>query len=393
MIKGIAIGIVFTALSCFSQDLEIGLFHKYNATGYYITSEIGQYNVFADSILLFQIKQGERASCRKYGINSVQVSFKGKDYVNYNRISFIPKDSLNRFVINASGKVYKANRSYYGQVDVFYNENSEKLRSVNLVDAERYLEGVLESESGGSQNVEYYKVQAVMSRTFALNNTHRHSKDGYGVCDGVHCQAYYSRQKYTPNISKAVKASEGEVILDENKHLIHGFFHANCGGQTVLSSFIWNKDLPYIKSVKDTFCIHTRQSKWKVEVPKWEWYKYMRDKFDVVMDSSFKREMYNFSQNNRLAFFSSPIYGIPMVFLRTDFKLKSTFFSVEEKGDKILLNGRGFGHGVGLCQEGAMSMSKTMDYKSIINFYFKDVKIVPYYFALENVNNGIDFSW
>jgi stage II sporulation protein D len=63
--------------------------------------------------------------------------------------------------------------------------------------------------------------------------------------------------------------------------------------------------------------------------------------------------------------------------IRADFQLKSTYFSVEQKGDMIVFNGRGYGHGVGLCQEGAMEMARlNYTYKDILNFYYKDVYLV-----------------
>ncbi|HQI46656.1 MAG TPA: hypothetical protein PLC59_11430, partial [Bacteroidales bacterium] len=63
--------------------------------------------------------------------------------------------------------------------------------------------------------------------------------------------------------------------------------------------------------------------------------------------------------------------------IRSDFKFNSTFFSLDQQGDTLIFNGNGYGHGVGLCQEGAMKM---VDYgwtlKKIIQFYYKDVTII-----------------
>ena len=59
-----------------------------------------------------------------------------------------------------------------------------------------------------------------------------------------------------------------------------------------------------------------------------------------------------------------------------DLNLRSTFFSVSVNGDSVTLNGKGYGHGVGFCQEGAMAMaSKGYRYKDIINFYYNKVTI------------------
>jgi stage II sporulation protein D len=63
--------------------------------------------------------------------------------------------------------------------------------------------------------------------------------------------------------------------------------------------------------------------------------------------------------------------------VREDLKLKSTFFSVTTTGEQVVLNGRGFGHGVGLCQEGAMHMARDgKSYIEILRHYYTDVHLV-----------------
>jgi stage II sporulation protein D len=67
---------------------------------------------------------------------------------------------------------------------------------------------------------------------------------------------------------------------------------------------------------------------------------------------------------------------MPLIKIRDDFKLKSTFFSVFTDGNSVILKGRGYGHGVGLCQEGAMVMaSKGYSYKKILSYYFSGIII------------------
>lgn len=68
---------------------------------------------------------------------------------------------------------------------------------------------------------------------------------------------------------------------------------------------------------------------------------------------------------------------IPLRTIREDWKLRSTYFSVRLQGGQVFLNGRGFGHGVGLCQEGAMEMSKQgYSVREIIDHYYKGVLLV-----------------
>jgi stage II sporulation protein D len=68
---------------------------------------------------------------------------------------------------------------------------------------------------------------------------------------------------------------------------------------------------------------------------------------------------------------------IPRRAMRTDLKLRSTHFDIEHTSEEVIFKGRGFGHGVGLCQEGAMRMSKLgYSYKDIIHFYYTDVHLI-----------------
>jgi stage II sporulation protein D len=74
------------------------------------------------------------------------------------------------------------------------------------------------------------------------------------------------------------------------------------------------------------------------------------------------------------------VYGnqrIPYKTIRSDWQLKSAYFSIVERNDSVVICGRGYGHGVGLCQEGAIRMAQLgYSHSYIINFYYKDVEIV-----------------
>ena len=68
---------------------------------------------------------------------------------------------------------------------------------------------------------------------------------------------------------------------------------------------------------------------------------------------------------------------MPLKNVRTDFQLKSTYFSLQTVGDTLVFSGRGFGHGIGMCQEGAMRMAKAgYNYKEVLDFYYKNVHLI-----------------
>ena len=266
-------------------------------------------------------------------------------------------------------------RSYEGDFEVV--NKAGKIQVINLIDLDQYLEGVVESESGAGQNLEYYKAQTVISRTYALKYKNKHAADGFNLCDRVHCQAYLHRRLNAAVIDSAVRQTKNLVILDEKDNLYATYFHANCGGQTCQPDYVWNETLPGFDSFKDTFCIRTKQANWEKKIPVNEWKAFMVNKYDFpIWDSLSNYQLYNFQQSERHAFFIHPFYGIPLRDLRDAFQLKSTFFSCSLDGEFVVLKGRGFGHGVGLCQEGAMNMSKKgYDYQQILLFYYPKMRL------------------
>jgi stage II sporulation protein D len=267
-------------------------------------------------------------------------------------------------------------RSYEGDFELI--NKAGKIQVFNLIDIDQYLEGVVESESGTGQNLEYYKAQTVISRTYALKYKNKHAADGFNLCDRVHCQAYLHRRLNAAVIDSAVRQTKNLIMLDEKNNLYATYFHANCGGQTCQPDYVWNETLPGFDSFKDTFCIRTKQANWEKKIPVNEWKAFMVNKYDFpVWDSLSNYQLYNFQQSERHAFFIHPFYGIPLRDLREAFQLKSTFFSCSLDGEFVVLKGRGFGHGVGLCQEGAMNMSKKgFDYQQILLFYYPKMRLM-----------------
>lgn len=319
-------------------------------------SAIYQMSIAGDSILL---KTFEKTIGKFYSIStfaqSTTSSFKIK--------SVIPESKV---------------RIYDDHLTVQLSPDKKQFLLINKVDLEKYISGVVESESGTRTSLEYYKLQSILCRTYLLANINRHVPEGFEVCDDVHCQAYLSKNK-EEDITKAVADTKGLVVVDNDLNLITAAFHSNCGGQTVNSQDVWSIATSYLKSVKDTFCLKQPHARWQRSIPLEDWKAYLQLKHKYPVDDSVKMNTAtSFTQNyGRSVYFTDKDLKIPLKVIRSDFQLKSTYFSVEQQGDNIVFNGRGYGHGVGLCQEGAMRMAALKySYKSILGFYYKDVHLV-----------------
>lgn len=248
-----------------------------------------------------------------------------------------------------------------------------KLVLINICDIEQYVAGVVKAEGGPGKNIEYFKSQALLVRSYMYKYFNRHSLDRYNLCDNTHCQAFHGIT-YDSIILRAAFETHDLVVLDRDSLIISSPFHSNCGGETSVSEDVWLTGFPYLKKVTDPYCTSSFNARWTKTIPLAEWKGYLKK-------CGFRPEnddpaIFNFSQITRMPDYTIGNFSIPFTRIRNDLHLRSAFFSVFSGSDSITLKGRGYGHGVGLCQEGAMVMAaKGFKFNQIIDFYFADVII------------------
>lgn len=376
--------LIFISPVVYAQQLRIGVFDKYKVQRIIFEYNDGNYSIYCDSILMGEIAPNEFIDITNGYNGSIIVKKGAVSLGSFSKVSLIQTNPNTSLVLTSKSPVLKL-RKYKDDFEIFTTKDG--LSIINVVDMNHYLAGVIESEGGGGRALEYYKVQAVMSRTYAIKYGYRHNEEGFDLCDNVHCQAYHSMLRFTSKIDSAVVQTRGVVMVDKNGQLLDSYFHANCGGQTSPAEFVWNKPVSYLYSFKDTFCIHTHQSTWEKKIPKYLWKNFLVEKYNYpIHNPYFEEKIYTFNQSYRKAFYQSPSLGIPLRDLRAEFKLKSTFFSCYPEGDFVILKGKGFGHGIGLCQEGSMNMAKYgYNYLQIGQFYFPNA-----YF--KNINEELYFK-
>jgi stage II sporulation protein D len=356
----------------YAEKVKVRLFTNNKIDALYVSFDLGLYDLFANDSSLIEPSLGDNLSVEIKTSptgDGVMVAVNGYSYGTYTSVSLRATDTACILCLNPRNV---KQRTYEGDlvVSAFGKGN---LRIINEVEFETYLAGVVQSEIYGTQS-DIFRIQATISRTWALRNINKHRSDGYNFCDYVHCQAYQNRC-IRPDIMLGTMQSSGETIVDKNGKLIETPFHSNSGGQTANSEDVWRSALPYLRSVPDTFSYHMRQSDWTKVIPINQWLGYFSKTHKLnVQNDSIRKELLTFSQPKR----KSKILGIPLTRIRTDFKLKSTFFSVSvdpHSGD-VVLDGHGYGHGVGLSQEGTIRMvSLGISYDSIIRHYYTGSQI------------------
>ncbi|MCC7302863.1 MAG: SpoIID/LytB domain-containing protein [Bacteroidia bacterium] len=379
MIRFAAIGLILFfsfSLPLFSQVVSVRIFYNRDMPLCIFSPNNANYMVTGEGGKLFTATIHRNLQMKVQG-DSIVMSEAGKiiSVSSYFEIFPVHPDSSGTasFELRPDGGT-KA-RHYPGSLTITAAAGS--LILTNELPLEFYIPGVIQAEVGSVNPYEFKKLKAIIIRTYALSNLEKHKAEGFHLCDKVHCQVYNGKS-YQKDISRAVFETAGQVLVDDSVRLISTLFFSNCGGHTSNAEDVWNKQVPYLVSVPDTFCLKKPGAGWTRKIPEKEWLDYFEKKFYcAVNDSAMWYALTHFDQPVRKKYFMEDGNCIPLRTIREDWKLRSTYFSVRLQGGQVFLNGRGFGHGVGLCQEGAMEMSKQgYSVREIIDHYYKGVLLV-----------------
>ncbi|MFH1860091.1 MAG: SpoIID/LytB domain-containing protein [bacterium] len=276
-------------------------------------------------------------------------------------------------ISNAVGKV--DDKAYRGKLE-FSRTNGSRIMVVNIIDLEEYLYGVVKCEMSESFPIEALKAQAIIARTFALSNLKKHQDKGYHLCPTVCCQVYNGVSAESKITTTAVDQTRSLVLSYEN-NLARTYYHSCCGGKT--APFIWDKqgETPYLQSKNCPFCNHARNSSYS-----WT----QRISFYELQKAFSTGEITNISVNgydeSGRAKTISICHGTGNSSINTNkfrnimgyTRVKSTLFTIHNDGQGVVFNGKGYGHGVGLCQWGARGMAEAgYNFKEILGFYYSGV--------------------
>ena len=361
----------FESASIFGQRVNIRIFSENNLKSFIFSPVVGKYQIISDTTTIITLSKDEVINLIQVN-DSIEIKTIDKKIGVYKNI--LIKGIANVNYAKIKGVLPLINQRLYDD-DLLVSIQNNSFYIINIVEIENYVAGVVESEGGQKASIEYYKTQAIICRTYALENLNRHINEGYDLCDNVHCQAFKGKSLTNLDIPEATASTAGLVIVDSTLLLITAGFYSNCGGQTVNSEDVWSKPKSYLRSITDTFCISQKNAFWEKRIPIVKWNQYLVSNGFNLNDTLYS--IYLYTQPKRKTYYRINNDSIPLRKIRLDWNLRSTFFNVTIDGDNLLFKGKGYGHGVGLCQEGAMNMSKLgYSYKDIIKYYYKNTNIV-----------------
>ena len=286
--------------------------------------------------------------------------------------------------------VYVVDLCYKEEVyDINYNQNMyirvkrDKTGKVDVIPFENYIIGVVAGEMPISFDIEALKAQAVASRSYALVKMKQNITNDYDVVDTISNQVYLDndtllnswKDNYNENINKiidAVTSTSGEYMLYKGE-VVNAFFFSTSTGKTENCVEVFGGDLPYLVSV---------ESHWDEDVsPIYQHQKHLKlldflDLLGLEYKDNISLEIIDSTSTGRikkLIINGKEFKGSDIVNMLS---LKSSFFNITQKDNDIYITTKGYGHGVGMSQYGALGMAlEGYNYKDILKHYYSGVDL------------------
>ena len=156
--------------------------------------------------------------------------------------------NINRLVIKPAEKGFISTKRRWYRGEFIIENRGGSLVVINNLPLEDYLLGVVPAEMPSKWSYEALKAQAIAARSYAIANRGKRASRGYDLKDTPEDQAYGGASSETATTNSAVMETKG-VVITYNQKVIPAYYSASAGGHTVNAGAVWNKDLPYLKSV------------------------------------------------------------------------------------------------------------------------------------------------
>ncbi len=311
-----------------------------------------------------------------------------------------------------AGILRLGHRSYRGEVRIW--AAAQGLTAVNVVDVESYLMSVLPPEIGPQPDSrsEALRAQAVAARSYVLAMLERRRDRGFDVFPTVEDQVYTGVESERPVCTRAVEDTRGIVAVHHGKP-IRAFYHSTCGGHTASVREVWDRPpAPYLRPVRDrtrrvqaSFCAISPVFKWQEE--------WTGEEFETMLDRHLPGVVNVWDRSRYGSLHRIEIAGRSKSGRVSSLKIRFERGTIELAGDsirrairrqggagllrsslisrvgmerssrgieRVRISGQGFGHGVGMCQYGAMGMAEAgYSYDQIIRFYYRGAKLRRFY--------------
>jgi stage II sporulation protein D len=296
--------------------------------------------------------------------------------------------------------------TYAGSLELLADRDG--LTLVNELPLEAYLRGVLAREMGSGSETEALKAQAVAARTYALKRMGSRAALGFDLFADVQDQVYGGERDVAPEVAAALAGTRGRALLSEGL-LLDAYFHSTCGGTTAaVEEAFPQAPVPYLTSVDDGdgtggfYCERSKYFRWQA--------RYDHDRLETILAANLGRftalppagfgglrdvDIAESSPGGRVLAFRIETTTGRFQVVRNDVRwlfadaegpgLRSTLFLLRKERRRgavkaLALTGGGWGHGVGLCQMGAIGRAAAgADHEQILTHYYRGARLEQLY--------------
>lgn len=294
-------------------------------------------------------------------------------------------------------------RPYRGTVDLLAGE-SGKVNAINVLPLEDYLLGVVPLEIGprSAEEMAAVEAQAVAARTYAVAQLGGQAAIGFDLFGDVNDQVYGGIDAERDQSTEAVRRTAGQILMYEGRP-IRAYYHSTCGGRTAAIEEVLDREpAPYLRSVSDEsedgtdFCAASPRYQWTAT---WTPARLssaseagLQARFGASAPPGDVRsvEVLARTPSGRVRDLALEGQGFQLVLSRLDIRraltyrggiLNSTQFDVVEREDGLVeVHGRGYGHGAGMCQWGAIGRARAgQDFERILETYYPGARLVNVY--------------
>lgn len=288
-----------------------------------------------------------------------------------------------RIASRQDGDVELNNLRYRGEIRILQQGNN-KFSVIEEIDLESFIAGVLGSEMPQTWNEDALRAQAVTARTYAMYKKKIRRDEIYHL-EMIEL-AYRGMAGETPRLNKIIRETNG-VVMIYNWNIFPAYFHSTCGGHTEDIHHVFGKDsIPPLTGVVCNYCNNSKHSSWSRDISKSDIEKKLREANICVSNISAVKVINPGAGNHGSRVEIASLNGNKEM-NANDFRLLvgpnillSTAFNSRSNGKCITFSGRGWGHGVGLCQYGAQAMAeKGSPWTAILKYYYPEIELVRIY--------------
>ncbi|HOF32711.1 MAG TPA: SpoIID/LytB domain-containing protein [Spirochaetota bacterium] len=294
-------------------------------------------------------------------------------------IEIKPTEVKSEMLLESSDGIIGVNGVKY-RGSLIIRKIANRIEVCNRISLEDYLKGVVSCEMSGNWHIEALKAQAVAARTYAVYFLNKKSNINYDLDCTTSFQVYKGYSSESKSGNTAVDKTSGLIMTYDGEPVL-SFFHSTCGGWTSDNGNVWSgKNLPYLKRIKCEYCSDSPKYEWKEKISVSE----IKSLLEKNGKQTGKIKSINLKRSSERVITVIIRHSSGEIVLSgNEFRriigaerLRSLYFTTSISGKNIVFDGKGWGHGVGMCQYGAKKLAeKGKDYSFILKYYYSGINV------------------